>query len=67
MTNKQGLPKPGERVVIKPEAQAAVGGVEGVVVGFRDEPPASGVVVAIDKKVCDNAVVAPEDIERVEA
>lgn len=59
--------KPGERVDIKPEAQAAVGGEAGVVVGFRPEPPAKGVVIAVDKKGGNNAVVAPEDIERPES
>ena len=54
--------KPGDRVDIKTEAQAAVGGETGIVVGFRQEPPAPGVVIAMDQKVGNNAVVAPEDI-----
>ena len=61
MTQQMNI-KPGDRVEIKTEAQAAVGGETGIVVGFREEPPAPGVVVAVDHKVSNNAVVAPEDI-----
>lgn len=58
--------KPGERVVIKPEAREAVGGAAGVVVGTRDVPP-PGLVVAVDGKRAINSVVAPEDVERPDA
>lgn len=54
--------KPGERVVIKPEAQQAVGGTAGVVVGTRDAPP-PGLVIAVDGQGGHNAIVAPEDVE----
>ncbi len=63
MTDEEPTPKPGTRVVIKPEARPAVGRAEGVVVGVRDAPP-PGVVVAVDGKGPSNAVVAPEDLEQ---
>ncbi len=59
---EQPLMTLGARVAIKPEAQAAVGGDAGGVVGYRDEPPAPGVIIAVDQKPCTNAIVAPEDI-----
>jgi hypothetical protein len=57
--------KPGDRVVVVgEEAQEAVGGKEGVVVGTTAPPPdPPKVIVAIDEGPATNAVIDLSDIE----
>lgn len=56
--------KPGDRVVVVgEEAQEAVGGTQGVVVGTTAPPPdPPKVIVAIDERPATNAVIDPHDI-----
>lgn len=59
--------KPGDRVIIREEeAQRAVGGTCGIVVGDTNGQPhehGGKVIVAVDGPRTDNAVVAPADLQ----